>query len=124
MSNFNWCRDGILGSILISTLEQPLLRECMNLVSNYSQIREKIPINNTLQDSIMEKLYEEFKSDSTEIITTDGIKIILDNTSWILIRFSNTEHVLRISLESIPSRVKIVYKNTLNRVKRIYDQNK
>lgn len=124
MSKFNWCRDGILASILISNLEQPLMRECMNLISNYSQIREKMPIDSTLQESIMEKLYEEFKSDSTEIITIDGIKIILDDTSWVLFRFSNTEHVLRISLESIPSRVKIVYKNIMNRVKRIYDQNK
>ena len=122
MSNFNWCRDGILASMLISTLEQPLLRECINMISNYSQIREKIPIDNKLQESLMEKLYQEFKSDSTEIITIDGIKIILDNDSWILFRFSNTEHVLRISLESVPSRVKFVYKNTINRVKKIYDQ--
>ncbi|MDX1371456.1 MAG: hypothetical protein R3321_03260, partial [Nitrososphaeraceae archaeon] len=122
MSNFNWCRDGILASMLISTLEQPLLRECINMISNYSQIREKIPIDNKLQESLMEKLYQEFKSDSTEIITIDGIKIILDNDSWILFRFSNTEHVLRISLESVPSRVKFLYKNTINRVKKIYDQ--
>jgi len=124
MSNFNWCRDGILASILISTIDQSLFQECMDLASNYSQIRDKMSINMELQDKMMEKLQEEFKSDSTEIITIDGIKIILDNTSWILFRSSNTENALRISIESNPYKIKSIYRSTINRVKKIYDQTK
>ncbi|HEX7817733.1 MAG TPA: hypothetical protein VF419_00005, partial [Nitrososphaeraceae archaeon] len=124
MSNFNWCRDGILASLLISTIDQSLFQECMDLASNYSQIRDKMSINMALQDKMMEKLQEEFKSDSTEIITIDGIKIILDDTSWILFRSSNTENALRISIESNPYKIKSIYRSTINRVKKIYDQTK
>ncbi len=34
----------------------------------------------------------------------DGFKFIFDDNSWILVRPSNTEHVLRISLESERNR--------------------
>ena len=34
------------------------------------------------------------------MLTIDGIKAIVDDDSWILIRPSNTEHAIRISVES------------------------
>jgi phosphomannomutase len=35
-----------------------------------------------------------------EIITIDGIKAIIDDNSWVLVRKSNTEDIIRISVES------------------------
>ncbi|HEU5172336.1 MAG TPA: hypothetical protein VFT83_02315, partial [Nitrososphaeraceae archaeon] len=68
------------------------------------------------------KLYDEFKKDSTEINMLDGIKIILDENYWILFRISNTEHVLRISIESTSNKTNSIYKNVNERITKINDQ--
>ena len=67
-------------------------------------------------------IYDEFKKDSTEINTLDGIKIIIDENSWILFRISNTEHVLRISIESTNSKINTLYRNVNERIIKIHDQ--
>ena len=99
-----------------------ILEECFEISHNYSQIRTKIQIDSEAQKNILNKLYDEFKKDSTEINTLDGIKIIIDENSWILFRISNTEHVLRISIESTISNVKSMYKNVYERIIKIHDQ--
>ena len=122
MPNFNMCRDAILASVLISTINKKILKECFEISHNYSQIRTKIQIDSVLQRTILDKLYDEFKKDSTEINMLDGIKIILDENSWILFRISNTEHVLRISIESTSNKINSIYKNVNERIIRIHDQ--
>jgi phosphomannomutase len=122
MPNFNMCRDAILASVLISTINKQILKECFEISDNYSQIRTKIQIGSKLQKTILEKLYDEFKKDSTEINTLDGIKIIVDENSWILFRISNTEHVLRISVESTKSKINTLYRNVNERIIKLYDQ--
>jgi phosphomannomutase len=122
MPKFNMCRDALLASVLISTLNKKILKECFEISDNYSQIRTKIQIDSEVQKKILNKLYDEFKKDSTEINTLDGIKIIMDENSWILFRISNTEHVLRISIESTINNVKSMYKNVYERIIKIHDQ--
>ncbi|HET7644255.1 MAG TPA: hypothetical protein VFK40_12155 [Nitrososphaeraceae archaeon] len=119
---FNMCRDALLASVLISTINKKILKECFEISHNYSQIRTKIQIDSESQKNILNKLYDEFKKDSTEINLLDGIKIIIDENSWILFRISNTEHVLRISIESTISNVKSMYKNVYERIIKIHDQ--
>ena len=48
----------------------------------------------------MEKVASKLNSKYSEIITLDGIKGIIDEDSWVLIRRSNTEDIIRISAES------------------------
>jgi phosphomannomutase len=122
MPNFNMCRDAILASVLISTINKQILKECFEISDNYSQIRTKIQIDSKLQKTILEKLYDEFKKDSTEINTLDGIKIIIDENSWILFRISNTEHVLRISIESTNNEINTLYRNVNERIIKLHDQ--
>jgi phosphomannomutase len=52
----------------------------------------------------------------------DGLKVLIDDNSWILIRPSNTEHALRISIESEPDKVSELYKKMEERVISIYEQ--
>jgi phosphomannomutase len=121
MPNFNMCRDAILASVLISTINEKILKDCNEISYNYSQIRTKIQINSKLQKIILDKLYDEFKKDSSDINLLDGIKITLDENSWILFRISNTEHVLRISIESTRNKINSIYKSVNERIMKLHD---
>jgi phosphomannomutase len=48
----------------------------------------------------VDKLKQEMKNEFGQLITIDGIKAIIDENSWVLIRKSNTENSIRISCES------------------------
>jgi phosphomannomutase len=71
---------------------------------------------------LIEKLEDKFKEDSYDLLKLDGLKVLADDNSWILIRPSNTEHALRISVESEPDKVSELYKKTKERVISIYEQ--
>jgi phosphomannomutase len=70
----------------------------------------------------MQKLKERLKEESTDVLELDGIKALVDENSWILIRPSNTENVLRISVESLHGKVSTLYKKTEQMVLSIHDQ--
>jgi len=50
------------------------------------------------------------------------VKAILDDDSWVLIRPSNTEHAIRISVESKTSKAQLLYKEMRERIQLVYDQ--
>jgi len=59
----------------------------------------------------------------SKIITLDGIKAIIDENTWILIRKSNTEDIIRISAESNnEEKCKIIINNIKEMVKERYDK--
>ncbi len=122
LPSFNTCRDGFLASIIITLMNDKIIKDCLDLSSHYSQIRYKISINPQRQDLLMKKLENEFKNMSSEIDTLDGIKIIIDENSWILIRKSNTEYALRISVESLYDMTDFLAKQCLNKINEIQDQ--
>lgn len=123
MPSFTSCRDGLLASVLISSLDQNTINECMNLSSKFKQIRTKHSIDPKIDNKyLFDKILSALKSDSTDVIYTDGLKFILDDSSWILIRFSNTEHALRISLESTREKVDFMYKLFHNKIMEIYEK--
>ena len=123
MPSFTSCRDGLLASVLISSLNQNTINECMNLSSKFKQIRTKHSIDPKIDNKyLFDKILSALKSDSTDVIYTDGLKFILDDSSWILIRFSNTEHALRISLESTREKVDSMYKLFHNKIIEIYEK--
>ena len=58
-----------------------------------------------------------------EIITMDGIKAIIDENSWVLVRKSNTEDIIRISAESNNiEKAKTIAQQVRDLVKQSYDQ--
>ncbi len=119
---FNMCRDGILAGAIISSLSEKVIEECLTMASKYKVIRSKIPIDSSKYSSLIEKLEDKFKEDSYNLLRLDGIKVLVNDNSWILIRPSNTEHALRISVESELHNVSGLYKKTKERVLSIYDQ--
>ena len=124
LPEFNYCREGILTSGLIaSMLGNEKFTEILNYMDNYYQIRDKIKVDSDFHDKVIEDVSSKFSKEYSEIITMDGIKGIIDDDSWILIRKSNTEDIIRISAESNnEEKCKKIVKHALKLVKESYDQ--
>lgn len=123
MPNFTYCRDGLLASIIICSLDKKMIYECLDLASKFVQIRTKLPIKPEIKlKELLEKISAVLTPNSIQVIGEDGYKFILDNYSWILIRPSNTEHVLRISLESEKDRANSLYKSIYSKIYEIYEK--
>lgn len=123
MPGFNSCRDGLLASVLISLLNKELVNECISLSSKFKQIRTKYPIDSRIDKNILfDRILSALKPSSSEIIATDGLKFIIDDSSWILIRISNTEHVIRLSLESTGENANSLYKSFYDKIVDAYEK--
>jgi len=124
LPEFNYCREGILTSGLIaSMLGNEKFTEILNYMDNYYQIRDKIKADSNFHDKIIENVSSKLSKEYSEIITMDGIKGIIDDDSWVLIRKSNTEDIIRISAESNnEEKCKKIVKHVLKLVKESYDQ--
>jgi len=110
LSKFNFCRDGILTSALASSmLENKRFEDIIDLINEYYQFREKVKIESKFHDKIMSEIKQNLQNKFDEISTIDGIKAIIDENSWVLVRKSNTEDSIRISCES----------NNLEKIKQI-----
>ncbi|MGA9153243.1 MAG: hypothetical protein WBZ36_21910 [Candidatus Nitrosopolaris sp.] len=121
LPKFNMCRDGLLAAVTISSLDRTAIKECLGLASEYTQIRSKIAVNPTTSLKLLDKLLESFKSESSEILTIDGVKAILDEDSWVLVRASNTEDAIRISVESKAIDAGTLFKKMVEKVKSVYE---
>jgi phosphomannomutase len=122
MPKINMCRDGLLAAATISTLDKKTVDECLKFASQFTQIRSKIVANSSLHQAVIEMLPDIFKSESYSILTEDGVKAIMDEDSWVLIRPSNTEHAIRISVESRGEKAHAIYKKASEKVQAVYDQ--
>ena len=124
LPEFNFCREGILTSGLISSmLESSKFSEIINYMKNYFQIREKIEVDSIVHDKVIENIKNELTKKYSKVDTCDGIKAIIDEDTWILIRKSNTEDIIRISGESNDKeKCKTLVSNTIERVKKYYDE--
>ena len=124
LPEFNYCREGILTSGLISSmLENSKFSEILNYMENYFQIREKVEIDSNYHDRLIENIKNNLIKKYSEIDTRDGIKAIIDENTWILIRKSNTEDIIRISGESNDEeKCKMIINNTIEMVKENYDK--
>ena len=124
LPEFNYCRDGILTSGLIATmLGDNSFSEVLSFMESYHQLRDKIPIDSKMQDKTLEKVNEKIKEHYSEVTTLDGIKAIMDEDSWVLIRKSNTEDIIRISAESNDlEKCKTIQNTTKELVKQCYEQ--
>jgi phosphomannomutase len=122
MPKFNKCRDGFLASAIISSLDRKIIDECLTFASQYVQIRSKVPADSLLHGKVIEKLNDLFTRESSQVLTIDGVKAIIDDDSWVLVRPSNTEHAIRISVESTKDKAQSLYKEMIEKVQVVYDQ--
>jgi phosphomannomutase len=124
LPEFNFCREGILTSGLIaSMLEDSKFNEVLNFMENYIQIREKTNVDSSYHDKVIEKVASKLNTKYSVVITLDGIKGIIDENSWVLIRKSNTEDIIRISAESNDSdKCRMIVKETTQLVNQCYEE--
>jgi phosphomannomutase len=124
LPEFNYCRDGILTSGLIaSMLGTTKFNEVLDFMESYNQIREKTQVDSNYHDDVMQEIETKFSKEFSDVNTLDGIKGIIDDDSWILIRKSNTEDSIRVSAESNDKeKCKKMVKDTLEVVKQTYDK--
>ena len=124
LPEFNFCREGILTSGLISSmLKNPEFSEIINYMENYFQIREIIRVDTKFHDKIIENIKNDLLKKYLEVDTRDGVKAIIDEDTWILIRKSNTEDIIRISGESNDKeKCKMIVNDTIRLVKENYEK--
>jgi phosphomannomutase len=96
--SFVMCRDGVYGSTLITQMikSEGSLKAIVSGFKSYSQNRINLEIDKMIAPEIIDRLSKA----GGEIDVTDGLKIRLDEKSWVLIRPSNTENVVRLSAEA------------------------
>ena len=111
-----------LQSATVSSLDRATINECLRLASEYVQIRSKICVKSTVHLKLLDKLLDQLGSESSQILTIDGVKAIFDEDSWVLVRPSNTEDAIRISVESKANNAQSLYKKIMEKVNLIYER--
>jgi phosphoglucomutase len=80
------------------------LRELSNQVGSYYPLRENFRLTPEVQAKFTEKLRTDPKEFSgrkvSEVVRTDGLKLIFDDLSWVCYRLSGTEPVVRVYSEA------------------------
>ena len=124
LPEFNYCREGILTSGLISSMLGTIeFDEILDYMEDYHQIREKIKVDSSFHDKVIKVMNSKLSKEYSETSTLDGIKGTINEDSWVLIRKSNTEDTIRVSVESKDKeKCKKIIKDTLKLVKQSYDQ--
>jgi phosphomannomutase len=124
LPEFNYCREGILTSGLIaSMLGTREFDEVLNYMESYYQVRDKTEVGSNFHDSVIEEVKSKFSKEYSDTISLDGIKGIIDENSWVLIRKSNTEDIIRISAESNDEeKCKKIVKDTTELVNQSYEK--
>ncbi len=95
---FVMCRDGVHASTMITRMikSEGSLSSITSGFKKYYQDRAKLEIDTALTPRILESL----SKTESEVELTDGVKVRMGDKSWVLVRGSNTENVIRISAES------------------------
>ena len=124
LPEFNLCRDGILTSGLVaSMLTTKTFSEVLKFMKEYIQLRTKVDVKDLFHEKTMQILSEKMKARYSQLITIDGLKSIIDEDSWVLVRKSNTEHIIRISAESNSlGKARSIQKQVSELIKQSYDQ--
>jgi phosphomannomutase/phosphoglucomutase len=94
-------RDGAMATAMmlefLSTTKRSLSEEISSRLPNFYQMKTKVQVERDRVDRIMEELDRRINEKVEKI---DGLKVWLDNHTWVLIRPSGTEPIIRIFAES------------------------
>lgn len=97
---FNYCRDSMLAAIVIIRALRRKGRKAYESVPVYHQERVAIPVSKPKAQKVFRTLAVRY--DDADM--TDGIKIKLSRRSWVLMRASGTEDLVRVSAEAETAR--------------------
>ncbi|HXW02674.1 MAG TPA: phosphomannomutase, partial [Nitrosarchaeum sp.] len=79
LPEFNFCREGILTSGLISSMMgNSKFNEILDFMESYKQLREKIKVDSVFHDRVIDEVSRKLTKEYSEVITQDGIKGIID----------------------------------------------
>lgn len=103
--DFCMCPDGLLSGIRLANIvsHKGPLSKLLSKMDDYPNIREKVTCSTDEKAIIMENMEEEMKNafdDIKEVNNIDGVRLSLNDGSWVLVRPSGTENYIRITLES------------------------
>jgi len=93
-------RDGSMTLALMLQVmadENKKLSELFDELPHYYVLKTKIPMTRTAALKVVEKVAEHFRN--YRLITIDGVKVLMKD-SWVLVRPSGTEPILRIMAEA------------------------
>ena len=107
--DFCMCPDGILSGLRMAELvsRKGKLSDLLAEIPSYPNIREKITCSKEAKIKVMENMEELLKDafdDVSDVNSIDGVRLTLEDDSWVLVRPSGTEDYIRITLESRDSQ--------------------
>ncbi len=94
--SFNYCRDSMLAALVIIRALKKRGTKLYASVPAYHQARLAVAIRRERGGRAIKALVK--KHDDAD--TTDGVKIMIDAHSWVLVRPSGTEDIVRVSAEA------------------------
>lgn len=103
--DFCMCPDGVLSALKVIEIVEKNgpLSKLLDEIPSYPTVRDKVECENIQKTLIMEKVKEELPDcfeDVNDVNFIDGVRISMNDGSWVLIRPSGTESYIRITLES------------------------
>jgi phosphomannomutase len=96
----NLCRDGLVGMALILeslALEKKTVSGIVSELPHYEFIKTKMPFSGDF-NKLLHDLEKTFKEEKIDL--QDGIRIDFSDSSWLQMRSSNTEPIIRIYAEA------------------------
>ena len=99
--SIHYGRDALIGiALFLSHLAEKncSVSNLRNQYPSYHMAKKKIDINNVSFEEILKKLKKAFSD--CKIIEIDGLKINFKNSSWVHLRKSNTEEIIRVYSEA------------------------
>jgi phosphoglucosamine mutase len=122
---YNLCPDGILSGLLylkqLETLDLSV-SQAVNQIPEYFMVRKSVNLNKKMSTSIITTLSKELQKiigKDSSIETKFGVRVSSED-SWVLVRESGTEPVIRITTESKQrSEANQIMRETLSLVRRV-----
>lgn len=93
--------DGVLASVKLAEIlshSQEPFSNILSRMKSYPSLRENIKCTDMVKFKVIENLKKDYEKEGNRIDLTDGIRVILDE-GWGLVRASNTEPAIRITVE-------------------------
>jgi phosphomannomutase len=103
LPDLHYGRDALVGTAMVLqhlANEQTTLAEVHDALPHYAIVKDKLPLDGLDVDRLLQQMERRYQdADDVELSTVDGVKISFPR-SWVHLRASNTEPILRIYAEA------------------------
>jgi len=102
-SRHGYFRDGPFAAYLFASMLEESGKKASELFSSlpkYYRVKLKVLCPDEIKEKVMEEIIPERIDKGVEAVTIDGIRVRFEDGSWVLIRPSGTEPIIRIFSES------------------------